>query len=62
MIMPIALNRVVGTAIVAVFISMIVSMFIAMIVGAHRAVLVRPVLCTHQRRGQPAYRKRGQSQ
>jgi tetrahydromethanopterin S-methyltransferase subunit C len=54
-IMTVARSRVIGPAIVAVLISMIVSM----IVGAHRTVLVRPVLCAHQRRGQPSQRKRG---
>jgi hypothetical protein len=54
-IMTVALSRVIGLAIVAVLISMIVSM----IVGAHRTVLVRPVLCAHERRGQPGHRKHG---
>ncbi|HMH87739.1 MAG TPA: hypothetical protein VK523_03805 [Steroidobacteraceae bacterium] len=49
--MTVALSRVIGPAIVAVLISMIV--------GAHCTVLVRPVLCAHQRRGQPGHRKRG---
>jgi hypothetical protein len=53
-IMTIALSRVIGFAIVAVLIFMIVSM----IVGAHRAVLVRALLCAHERRGQPG-RKHG---
>jgi large-conductance mechanosensitive channel len=54
-IVTVALSRVIGFTIVAVLIFMIVSM----IIGAHRTVLVRPVLCAHQRRGQPGHRKHG---
>jgi hypothetical protein len=54
-IVTVALSRVIGLAIVAVLIFMIVSM----IIGARRTVLVRPVLCARQRRGQPGRRKHG---
>jgi hypothetical protein len=54
-IMTVFLSRVTGLAIVALRIFMIVSM----IIGAHRTVIVRPVLCAHKRRGQPAHRKHG---
>jgi large-conductance mechanosensitive channel len=54
-IMTVALSRVIGFAIVAVLIFVIVSM----IIGAHRTVLVRPVLCAHERRGHPGHRKHG---
>ncbi|HMI75976.1 MAG TPA: hypothetical protein VK495_14830 [Steroidobacteraceae bacterium] len=53
--MTVALSRVIGFAIVAVLIFVIVSM----IIGAHRTVLVRPVLCAHERRGHPGHRKHG---
>jgi len=53
--MTVALSRVIGFAIVAVLVSMIVSM----IVGAHRTVLVRPLLCAHERRRQPGHREHG---
>ena len=55
-IMTVALSRIIGSAIVAVLIAVIV----AMLVGAHCTVIVRPVLCAHQRRGQPGHRNRGQ--
>jgi hypothetical protein len=54
-IVPVALSRVIGFAIVAVLIFMIVSM----IIGAHRPVLIRPLLCAHERRGQPGHCKDG---
>ena len=54
-IVPVALSRVIGLAIVAVLIFVIVSM----IVGAHHPVLVGPLLCAHKRRGQAAHRNRG---
>jgi hypothetical protein len=57
-IMTVALSRVIGSAIVAVFIFMIVPMLI----GAHRPVLIRPVLCARKARGQTAHRKRGQGE
>jgi large-conductance mechanosensitive channel len=55
MIVTVALSRVIGFSIIAVLIFMIVPM----IIGAHRTVLVRPVLCAHERRGQPGHRKHG---
>jgi hypothetical protein len=55
MIVTVALSRVIGFSIIAVLILMIVPM----IIGAHRTVLVRPVLCAHERRGQPGHRKHG---
>jgi hypothetical protein len=57
-IVTVARSRVIGSAIVAVFIFMIVSM----IIGARSTVLIRPVLCARQTRGQPAHRKRGQGE
>jgi hypothetical protein len=33
-----------------------------MIIGARSTVLIRPVLCARQTRGQPAHRKRGQGE